>query len=388
MATVRYFIFANLLSLIAGAQITETIELPDLVEEASGVIITPDDFLYIINDSGNEPRLFEFTFPELSYQGSYYIDVRNRDWETITQDRMGNVYICDIGDNQNQYYHKTIYKFPRRALNHQFDTIYPTEYVVNFPENPRLDHQLDFDWESAVWYRNQLHHFSKNRRKPFDGKLLSFSWNPMESDSVNRIDSTVISGISREFNWITDATLSPDGRHLFLLSSNRIFAFLDFPESDFFKGYPMELPLSGIRQREGICFSSDEELVVVSEDHPVLGEGKLELVDLHSFYTEYAKMRKTEVRLDSVVMDSTLSFQVESITDCEVYYELYTDEGQIVKRGNLGQVYAEMPQNLSIQTDDLPPGHYMLNVLTGRNPHGFFVRKYATGPINPSDTAR
>ncbi|NVK03966.1 MAG: hypothetical protein HWD92_04055 [Flavobacteriia bacterium] len=384
MATVRFFIFINLLPLLAFGQVVQRIELPDEVEEASGVVFSSEGFVYIINDSGNAPRLFEFSYPQMELMGSYFIDGMNRDWEAIAMDRVGYFYICDVGDNQNQYYRKTYYRFHRRDLNHQFDTIVPEVYHLNLPEENRTDQHQDYDWESAVIYRGQIHHFSKNRRDHYDGTVLSFSFDLFQ-DSIERIDSTRIDGRTRELNWITDATISPDGRHLFLLSSTRIFAYLDFPQDDFFKGYPMEIHLPDLQQREGLCFTSAEEIAIVSEDHRILGDGVLERVDLSPLLREYALMRKGEVKLDTNVFDTVIQFQVESITDSEVYYELYSDEGRVVKRGALGSVYAEMPVNLEIDTQDFPAGYYMLNVLTGKNAHGFFLTKYGT--FNPSPDA-
>lgn len=376
METVRYFIFSSLLSFLAHGQVVETLTLPDEVEEASGVAYLSPGFVYIINDSGNEPRLFEFSYPEMELLGSYFIDGENRDWETLSYDRFGNLYICDIGDNLNQYYDRVYYKIRRADLDHRYDTLTSeriTRYLRNEPRN--VTHR-DFDWESAIWLDGGMHHFSKNRREPFDGKVINFFWTEY-TDTLNQIDSSIVSEGTRELNWITDATLSADGRHLFLLTSNKIFAYMDFPESRFFEGYPMELSLPGIRQREGLCAVNENELLVVSEDNRLLGEGKLERIDIQPLIREYSQMRRYEVRLDTTVMDSSLHFQVESILDCDVYYEIYSDGGRVIKRGSLGNVFAEMPRNFEIDTQEIEPGHYILNVLTGRNPHGFFITKYA-----------
>ena len=78
------------------------VKLPELLEEVSGIQYSQnEDAFWMLNDSGNSPSLYL-----VSEQGELLrvlqINAQNTDWEDITQDQQGNIYIGNFGNNANK----------------------------------------------------------------------------------------------------------------------------------------------------------------------------------------------------------------------------------------------------------------------------------------------
>ena len=89
----------------------------DDIDEASGIVASRmnQDVFYTLNDSGGEPAVYAFNSVG-EHLGIYTIDgVTNRDWEDIAigggPGYQQYIYVADIGDNNNQYDTKYIYRF-------------------------------------------------------------------------------------------------------------------------------------------------------------------------------------------------------------------------------------------------------------------------------------
>lgn len=375
MATVRYFIFLSLCSFASVAQSNKAFELTDSLPEVSGMA-TDGAYVWFLNDSGNESLLFEYRGEE--FLGAYPVAARNRDWEAMTIDREGNLYLCDIGNNRNDVPVRVIYKIEKRALDHSFKTLFPDTLSVYIPTQfPVSASHRDYDWESCVYHSGHLHTFSKNRREPFDGDIVHFQLNHLynHNDTAVARDTANWGTLVRESFWITDATLSKDRRHLFLLTSNAVLAFLDFPEDRFFEGYRMTFPLGHLTQKEAITAWNDSTLLIADERHPLLGGGNVYTLYIQDEIDDYEAIRRAEVHLESKVIDSTLTLHIDPIVNTKVYATLYSDNGVIVKQIALGEAPANTATTFVVDVDDLPVGHYILNVTCGRIPHGFFLKK-------------
>lgn len=112
-----------LISVLSKAQVNlqQTFQIPSELPEASGVISLNNGF-WLINDSGNDPIIYK-----LDHTGniihSIYIKGKNIDWEDLTKDDEGNIYIGDFGNNKNKRVNLKIYILPYKQLSK--DTITP-----------------------------------------------------------------------------------------------------------------------------------------------------------------------------------------------------------------------------------------------------------------------
>jgi hypothetical protein len=85
-----------------SAEIIETVVLPKIINETSGLEILNDVFV-THNDSGGEPSLYFFNFHgeitgSKKLEEEYFWEIYNNDWEDITADE-DFIYIADTGNN-------------------------------------------------------------------------------------------------------------------------------------------------------------------------------------------------------------------------------------------------------------------------------------------------
>src|SRR5690606_33877479 len=74
--------------------------LPEVLTESSGLESNADYSFWSHNDSGNAPKLIRIdTLGQVLQQ--LEIDAINVDWEDMTKDVDGNLYIGDFGNNDN-----------------------------------------------------------------------------------------------------------------------------------------------------------------------------------------------------------------------------------------------------------------------------------------------
>lgn len=391
MAIARFSLFlSTLLSFGISAQVIRQFPLTDSLEEVSGMA-TDGEYIWMINDSGNEPLLFEYKGDV--FAGAYPIVATNTDWEALTRDVEGNLYIADIGNNANTRYERTVYFIPRAAINHQYKPIEPTVYPIYSPiAPPYRNNQLDYDWESMIWYGGKLHFFSKNRREPFDGTIIHYTSEEIytEADTLQAVDSTNYGQLVREFFWITDATLSKNRRHLFLLSSDKIIAYLDFPGSRFFEGYQTTIPLGTITQKESITALNDTILLVADEKNLLLnalGGQSIYVINIASELDDYLKKRKYEVQVEEKIIDSTLTLHLNPLVTGSLILEIFDENGKVIHAANYGELTANSDSVVEIDFSDFPVGMYIVNARIGRMPHGFFISKRGKWKPEESDAS-
>jgi len=187
----------------------DTTRLPEL----SGLVesrIRPGVF-WGHGDSGNAPRLVAF---DLTGRIVAEVNVAavNADWEDITADDRGHLYVGDIGNYQGWFGVRQIYKF-----------------VEPDPENPpaepikpiatyqyKLDDKNRFDAESLFWRDGSLHVISKNGRGPAMYRLT-----PAENEHELRLVE-----LDAGLPLIpTGADCSADGRSLVVCGYRRCVIF-------------------------------------------------------------------------------------------------------------------------------------------------------------------
>ena len=86
-------------------------DLPAELKEVSGMTRLPNGDLWLLNDSHNPADLFRFDPIAGKLLEVRHLPVQNFDWEDLTHDSAGNLYIGDFGNNFNSRKDLIIYKF-------------------------------------------------------------------------------------------------------------------------------------------------------------------------------------------------------------------------------------------------------------------------------------
>ena len=71
---------------------------PEL-NESSGLLVFSDSTWLTINDSGNDAVIFEVNGTGRVVSATTFANAQNFDWEELQFDQLGNIYIGDIGNN-------------------------------------------------------------------------------------------------------------------------------------------------------------------------------------------------------------------------------------------------------------------------------------------------
>ncbi|HEX8505542.1 MAG TPA: hypothetical protein VF630_09250, partial [Hymenobacter sp.] len=231
--------------------------LPRTQRESSGLART-DTLRRLWNhgDSGTPARL---SLLELSGTVLRTLDLAplpNTDWEDLAQDRAGNLYVGDFGNNANQRRDLAIYRVNPHSARIAVDTI-----AFRFADQrafPPRRGQRNFDCEAFYWCDDSLHLFSKDRSLRQLVKHYVVPARPGRHVAVLR-DSIRLN------RPITAADISPDGRTVALLGYGGVFFFNHQPGRRLFDGPKSFRALPTTGQAEGLVFLTDSTFVVSNE---------------------------------------------------------------------------------------------------------------------------
>lgn len=268
------------------------------IDEMSGIVKSErfEDVYWVHNDSGDMPRLFaidsngQVIVPEF-FDQSYHDETReadkrpwtgvlledaeNEDWEDIETDD-SIVYIADTGNNDYDRHDLGVYMIPEPNPYGAQETVSVTFIPIRYPQQ---EANLIADMlyggpsdssESMFIFRDKLYFLTKSREPhELDGKRLGTrlyrldTLNPDESNELQRVDA------DPDIHLPTGADLSPDHRHLAVLSYSQLWVFDQPPQGDRWlsEGKVRMLPLNTqqVGQVEGITWMDNETLLFGNE---------------------------------------------------------------------------------------------------------------------------
>lgn len=241
----RFFALAVLflpLALFAQNQnLPRRTKLPAELKEVSGMVRTASGDLWMLNDSRNPPILFRYDPVAGKLLETRRLPVPNRDWEDLTTDPAGNLYVGDVGNNRNARRDLRIYRY--HPATGQLDSI-----LLRYPDQkafaPTSDRWWNFNCEAMVWFNDSIHLFSKNS---FKGNFYTKHY--VVPARPGNYTAELRDSICLKNRVVTGAALSRDGQTLaltgyiigkklgFLPSTKAsVFYFTGFSGSHFLKG--------------------------------------------------------------------------------------------------------------------------------------------------------
>lgn len=244
--------------------------LPLALKSPSGILKANDGSIWSVNDAqGKHPLLINIDTTGKVLKTVRVSNAPNLDWEDITQDDQGNIFIGDFGNENNNRKSLNVYKVNYKDVKEK-DKVEPTSISFSlsdqhsFPPSPS---NMNYDIESMFWFDNALYFFSKNRTNPFTGYSKLYRVPDAPGDHVAQLlDSIKITDDKvRENGWITSADLSPDKKKLILLGYGKAWLITDFEKDSFCKGRVKEISLRENTHKKGIAFFNDTTLMVVDE---------------------------------------------------------------------------------------------------------------------------
>ena len=189
--------------------------------------------------------------------------IKNIDWEDLTTDDSGNLYIGDFGNNLQMRQNLKIYKLAASPVSEykESENYPPTqnfqEISFQYPDQkkfPPPPENWNFDCEAFFHYKDFLYIFTKNTSAHYGSGYTKMYRLP--DTPGNYIAELIDSFFTNE--PITSADISPDGKTVALLSYFSIWVFKDFSTDSFFKGKYFQLPIKGFTQKEALIFPFDK----------------------------------------------------------------------------------------------------------------------------------
>ena len=249
------------------------------LKEASGVeMSSASELIWVLEDSGNKNSIYGLNSDGKINKTIEIDNAINVDWEDLTSDKAGNLYIGDFGNNDNARKDLCIYKVDSKDLN-QETVISSSKISFYYPEQtdfPPKKSGLFYDAESFFEHNGNFYIFTKNRSKGFDGSVFLYK---IPNQTGNH--KAVLLGKFQACNIykhcaITSAAISPNGKTIALLSANKVWLLSDFSSDAFLNGKTEELTLPDATQKEGICFKDNETLLIVDEKDKKTGGNQYE----------------------------------------------------------------------------------------------------------------
>jgi hypothetical protein len=241
-------------------------DLPRSLKEVSGTeIASGSQLIWMLNDGGNKANLFGLN-TKGKIEKKLKINAKNNDWEDLTSDPKGNLYIGDFGNNLSSRENLTILKVNHKDL--KSDSLVEIERISfkysDQKKYPAKKKQRYFDCEAFFFYNDSLYLFTKSRVKTNFGKTSLYK---IPAKKGNHI-ATLIGSFNTCDDlscWITSADISNDGTTVALLNHKSVWIFKDFKNDNFFSGNAKEYPFDHESQKEALCFKSDNTLYITDE---------------------------------------------------------------------------------------------------------------------------
>ncbi len=245
-------------------------KLPDVLEENSGIEkISENGLFWFINDSGNKDHLYG-----VNEKGQLIRDIKvkgakNNDWEDLTKDELGNIYIGDFGNNANKRKTLHIYKVPNPESN-QSDELKAEIIEFSFPEQlnfPPKDKKLLYDVEAFFYLNNSFYLFTRNRssKKHFDSTFLVYK----VPARLGKHKATLLAKLKTckksKKCQITSAAINPKTKQLVLLGHDRLWLIDNFDETTIASATLKTTKLGHHSQKESVCFLNDTTLLISDE---------------------------------------------------------------------------------------------------------------------------
>lgn len=227
-------------------------DINNALTEVSAVETTrQSDLLWVIEDAGNSNTLFGLNAEGSIIKSIYISNAKNEDWEDLTTDNQGNIYIGDFGNNNEKRKKFQIYKVHHDELDKASATAEIIEFTMPKDEDSK-------DFEAFFLHKNHFYIFSK---EPKTFRVLKVK----NEIGTQRAKLHTEHNLNGKDNKITSADISEDGKTIVLLNHDKLWKLSDFKADDFFSGKIEEQNFDHNSQKEGVCFNTKKKVLITDE---------------------------------------------------------------------------------------------------------------------------
>jgi hypothetical protein len=270
---IRYLIML-LLCILASCsnygQLTFIARLPRNLNENSGLAILDSTSVWFIEDGGNPAKIYQVDLKGNLLKEFEVKNAKNEDWEDLTADPDGHVYIGDLGNNQHNRQELLIYKIPDPRTE-SGDKIGAEQIKLRYPAGKGSRSKGGHDAEALFYREGFLYIITKDRAKPFTGEAFIYKVPAKEGTYEARLVGNFTPCRERGVCEITAADISPDGKRVVLLGYGTLWVFSDFNTDDFTSGKLTTINLGVTTQLESVGFLDERTLLLSDEKRGATG---------------------------------------------------------------------------------------------------------------------
>ncbi len=265
-------------------KLTVIADLPNSLEENSGMVSFDNKTIWLIEDSGNNDNIFKVGLNGKMIKHLDLKNAKNNDWEDLTKDQEGSLYIGDFGNNNNDRKNLVIYKLPNPERE-KGDKIASEKIKFHYPEQkkfPPKKSKLYYDTEAFFHWGSSLYVITKNRTRPYDGKAMIYKLPDTKGEYEAQLIGELTTCNNQNTCSVTSAAISPNGKTIALLGYGLLWLVSDFEFDDFSRGTVQQIDLETRTQLESICFLNNKTLLLSDERSHAQGGNlyKLKLSEL------------------------------------------------------------------------------------------------------------
>lgn len=248
-------------------------KLPQKLKENSGIVSYSEGAAWFIEDQGNSDNIYKTDFKGNIVKQFDVKNAKNIDWEDLSKDSAGNLYIGDFGNNGNDRKNLVILKLPNPEIE-KGDKIKAETIRFHYPEQkefPPRKGELLYDAEAFFHHSGYLYIFTKNRTNPFTGETLIYR----VPDKKGNYEAKLMGKINLCDDWdtcrVTSAAISPNGKRIVLLSYGKLWTMSNFSMDALTEGSIKEIDLGIRTQLESVCFANNNTLLLSDEEREDTG---------------------------------------------------------------------------------------------------------------------
>ena len=227
-------------------------DLPASLKEISAAeTISNSNLIWVIEDSGNKNTLYGLNSDGKIIKNLEISNAPNIDWEDLTSDEKGNLYIADFGNNSKKRKDFSIYKI--KNPKNESSKVFAEKINFNLPKSIKSK-----DFEAFFIFQNSFYIFSKEQKNAVLIKV---------PNAVGHHEAELVTefNLAGKNNLITSADISNDGKTVVLLNHDKLWKLSEYTSDYFLKGTIEEFNFDHNSQKEGICFKDENTLYITDE---------------------------------------------------------------------------------------------------------------------------
>ncbi|MHA3787612.1 hypothetical protein ACX0HA_05315 [Flavobacterium hauense] len=268
----RLHLLASLISVFfmscsGNSQQLTVLGTTDLKELSALEYLPQSKTLWGLEDSGNKNKIYKIGKDGKTLSSLTISNIANIDWEEMTSDAQGNLYIGDFGNNDNTRKDLAIYKIDRNQLLGK-TAVTSAKIAFYYPEQtefPPKKSKMMFDCEAFFEFKGNFYLFTKNRSAKFDGSFFVYKVPNTEGKHKAQFLGKLSTCNIYKKCAVTAAGISPDGKTAVLLTGDKVFVMTNFGTGDFAKSKMQMHELGFASQKEGVCFIDNNTLLIADE---------------------------------------------------------------------------------------------------------------------------